>query len=99
MVLELPEVLDLAGKVSKTDFPLKSAKGYLKSASNIKASSISKCVLGPPYNFHPDSKLTSGSWTSRLKMDLVANLSVFYFGKESRYFGQDGVVPTRCQRR
>lgn len=99
MVLKLPELLDAAGKVIQTDFPLKNAKGYLKVASNISAGNISKCVLGPPYNFHPDSKTTSGSWTSRLKMDLVANLSVFYFGQESRFFGQDGVVPTRCQRR
>jgi LCP family protein required for cell wall assembly len=98
MVLKLPELLDAAGKVIQTDFPLKNAKGYLKVTSNLPAGNISKCVLGPPYNYHPDSKTTSGSWTSRLKMDRVANLSVFYFGKESRFFGQDGVVPAKCQR-
>lgn len=98
MVLKLPELLDLAGKVIQTDFPLKRAKGYLSTASKVTDKGIFKCVLGPPYNWHPDNKLTSGSWTSRLKMNLVANLSVYYFGKESRYYGQDGLVPAPCQR-
>jgi LCP family protein required for cell wall assembly len=99
MVVKLPELLDAASQVLKTDFPLKRAKSYLSAVSKVTDKGISKCVLGPPYNWHPDNSLTSGSWTSRLKMDMVADLSVYYFGKESRYFGQEGVVPAPCQRK
>jgi hypothetical protein len=46
--------------------------------------SFAQCVLGPPYNCHPDSSLTRGTWTSRLNLDQVANLSVQLFGTDSR---------------
>jgi hypothetical protein len=58
---------------------------------------ISSCVLGPPYSYHPDTSTTGGTWTSRLDMALVANLSVGLFGSESAYYGLPGVVPAACQ--
>jgi hypothetical protein len=94
---KLGSLLDVAGKSIATNFPLKTSKDYVKVAEHI--SSISHCVLGPPYNYHPDSTLTGGSWTSRLKLDQVANLSVYLFGPESRYYGQPGVVAAPCQNR
>ncbi|MGD0248183.1 MAG: LCP family protein [Candidatus Limnocylindrales bacterium] len=97
MLPKLGSLLALAGKSIATNFPLKTAKDYVYTAEHI--SSIAHCVLGPPYNFHPDSKLTNGTWTSRLKLDQVANLSVQFFGTESRYYGQPGVVPAPCQNR
>jgi LCP family protein required for cell wall assembly len=97
IVTKLGSLLSLAGKSIATNFPLKTAKNYVKTAERI--SSISHCVLGPPYNYHPDSKLTGGSWTSRLKLDQVANLSVYLFGADSRYYGQPGVTPAPCQNR
>jgi len=99
MVLKLPDLLTMTGKIVQTDFPLKYAKDFLKPASKVADKNISHCVLGPPYNWHPDSKTTSGSWTSRLKMDMVADLSVYYFGKESRFYYQPDVKPAPCQRR
>jgi LCP family protein required for cell wall assembly len=99
MALKIPELLDATSKVVHTDFPLKKAKGYLTAASKVTDKGIFKCVLGPPYNWHPDSRETSGSSTVRLKMPLVANLSVYYFGKESRYYDYLDLVPAPCQRR
>lgn len=48
------------------------------------------------YSYHPDTSSTGGTWTSRLDMARVANLSVEMFGQDSRYYGQPGVVPAAC---
>jgi LCP family protein required for cell wall assembly len=97
MLPKLGSLLALAGKSIATNFPLGTAKNYVYAAEHI--SSISQCVLGPPYNYHPASSLTGGTWTSRLKLNVVANLSVELFGTDSRYYGQPGVVPGPCQNR
>jgi LCP family protein required for cell wall assembly len=94
---QLGGLMDIAGRSIATNFPLKDAKNYVSAAENVK--SISNCVLGPPYNYHPPSSETKGSWTSRLKLDKVANLSVYLFGTDSLYYGQPGVVPTACESR
>jgi LCP family protein required for cell wall assembly len=98
-LLKLPELLDAAGRVVQTDFPLAYAKRYLNPVKGVSDKNISKCVLGPPYNYHPDSKTTGGTWTSRLKLDLVASLSVYLFGPDSSYYGQEWVVPMPCLRK
>jgi hypothetical protein len=95
MLTALPTLLSLAGKYIATDFPLKTARNYVKVGQNL--SSIQNCVLGPPYSYHPNSSLTGGSWTSRLNLALVANLSVQMFGQDSAYYGQIGVKATPCQ--
>jgi len=94
---KLGSLLALAGRSIATNFPLNTAKDYWSVAENL--ASISQCVLGPPYNYHPDPTLTNGAWTSRLLLDRVANLSVSLFGTDSRYYGQPGVTPTSCQSR
>ena len=94
MLPKLGSLLALAGKSIATNFPLKTAKNYVAIAEH--PSSISHCVLGPPYDYHPDSSLTNGTWTSRLTLSQVANLSVYLFGTDSRYYGQAGVVPAPC---
>jgi LCP family protein required for cell wall assembly len=90
----LGNLISLAGKVIATDFPLENARDYVPFAQ--KVTSISNCVLGPPYSYHPDTSTTGGTWTSRLDMALVANLSVAMFGSESAYYGLPGVVPAPC---
>ena len=90
----LGSLLALAGSSIATNFPLNKARDFVDVAQNISATS--RCVLGPPYNYHPDSSTTGGTWTSRLKLDQVANLSVQLFGADSRYYGQPGVVPGPC---
>ena len=95
MLPQLGNLLALAGKSITTNFPIKTTKNYVAVAEHI--SSISNCVLGPPYNYHPDSSLTGGMWTSQLDLGQVAGLSVRLFGTDSRYYGQPGVVPASCR--
>jgi LCP family protein required for cell wall assembly len=95
MLPKLGSLLALGGKSIATNFPLKTAKDYVAVAQGI--TSISGCVLGPPYNYHPDSSLTGGTWTSHLLLDQVANLSVYLFGPDSLYYGQAGVAPQACR--
>ena len=94
---KLGSLLAVAGKSIATNFPLKTARNYVDTAEHI--SSISHCVLAAPYNYHPNSALTGGSWTSRLRLYKIANLSVSLFGADSRYYGQPGVVPKPCESR
>jgi len=89
----LAALLSLAGQTVSTDFPLSTARKYVSAATR---ASIQMCVLGPPYSYHPDTAVTGGTWTSRLNMARVANLSVELFGQDSRYYGQPGVVPAPC---
>jgi LCP family protein required for cell wall assembly len=98
-LLMLPDLLGLAGSSIQTDFPLKTVNKYISIAQNLKSKDVSQCVLGPPYNYHPPSTETKGTWTSRLKPAEVAKLSVYMFGVDSRFYGLEGIVPTACQRR
>jgi LCP family protein required for cell wall assembly len=88
-------VLAVAGKTVQTNFPLKNAKNYVALARHV-GGNVTQCVLGPPYSYHPDSALTGGAWTSRLKMVRVAQLSVYLFGTDSRFYGMEGITPAAC---
>jgi len=88
MLVELPKFLDLAGDTIRTDFPLDNARGLAEFAQTVPPEAITKCVLGPPYSWHPDSSETRGLWTSRLNMNLVAELSVSLYGQDSAYYGK-----------
>jgi len=94
IVPQLPALLALAGSTIATDFPLKIARNFVTAFRRVKEPY--KCVLGPPYNYHPDSSTTGGSWTSRLDIARIANLSVWLFGTESTYYGRPGVTPAPC---
>jgi hypothetical protein len=54
-------------------------------------------VLSPPYGWHPDSSKTRRTWTSRLDLARIADLSVGLFGQDSLYYGQPGVKPSACE--
>jgi polyisoprenyl-teichoic acid--peptidoglycan teichoic acid transferase len=86
MIAKLPSLLDAAAQTIKTDFPPDRITEMLDIARLIQTNSIQRFVLGPPYNYHPDSSTTGGSWTSRLYMDKVAALSVRLFGSDSAYY-------------
>ncbi len=90
----LGTLLSLAGKTIATDFPLSTARNYVAAVQHI--SVIEKCVLAPPYSYHPPTGSTGGYWTSRLDMDRVARLSVELFGQDSRYYGRYGLEPEAC---
>ncbi len=87
-------ILSIAAKSVGTDFPLKTAKNYVKSVQQVKK--ISMCVLGPPFSIHPSTTETGGKWTSYLDMNRVAAMSVSVFGEDSLYYGQPGVTPKAC---
>jgi LCP family protein required for cell wall assembly len=86
MLTKLPALLDAAAQTIKTDFPPDRVSEMLDISKQLADSSIQKFVLGPPYNYHPDSSTTGGVWTSRLYMDKVAALSVQLFGADSAYY-------------
>ena len=60
-------------------------RGLAEFAQTVPLEAITKCVLGPPYSWHPDSSETRGLWTSRLDMVRVASLSVYLYGEDSAY--------------
>jgi polyisoprenyl-teichoic acid--peptidoglycan teichoic acid transferase len=91
----LGTLLSLAGKYIATDFPLSTARDYVAAVQHVTV--IEKCVLAPPYSYHPPTSSTDGYWTSRLDMDRVARLSVELFGQDSRYYGRYGVEPAACE--
>jgi polyisoprenyl-teichoic acid--peptidoglycan teichoic acid transferase len=93
-LLHLGTLLSLTGETIATDFPLSTARTYVSLAQHV--SRIESCVLGPPYSSHPDTATTGGTWTSRLDLARVANLSVEMFGEDSRYYGQPGVASAVC---
>jgi LCP family protein required for cell wall assembly len=92
----LANVLNVAGAKVQTNFPLKDARNYVALAGHVGATVISQCVLGPPYNWHPPTAATKGTWTSRLKLSMVAQVSVYLFGADSRYYGMEGISPAPC---
>lgn len=94
MLVQLPRFLDLAGTTIRTDYPLDKAKDMAAFAGGLPSDAISRCVLGPPYSYHPDSSTTRGVWTSRLDMTRVAALSVYMYGHDSAYYGK--AKPAAC---
>jgi LCP family protein required for cell wall assembly len=94
VLVNMGSLLDLAGKTISTDFPMKWARNFITAFRRV--DQPYKCVLGPPYSYHPPTSTTGGSWVSRLDTARVANLSVWLFGAESTYYGREGVVPAPC---
>ena len=73
------------------------ARDYATIIRQVGSGDITQCVLGPPYDYHPAATLTKGAWTSRLKLYMVASLSIDLFGSDSRYYGMQGISPAPCQ--
>jgi LCP family protein required for cell wall assembly len=94
VVPHLPELFSLAGKTIATDFPMKYWRNFVTAFRRVRTPT--QCVLSWPYSYHPDSSTTGGTWTSRLNIDRVAELSVYLFGTESTYHNRPGVVPAPC---
>jgi LCP family protein required for cell wall assembly len=94
VVPQLPALLSLAGKTISTDFPMKNARNFVTAFRRV--GTPTQCVLGPPYSYRPNPLSTGGLWTTRLDIDRVAGLSVYLFGRESRYYGRPGVIPAPC---
>jgi LCP family protein required for cell wall assembly len=87
MVLQLPDIMKLAGSMIRTNFPASQVADMVALSQDIPADNITNVVLGPPYSLG-NSVPESSRWVSCLKLDKVAELSVELFGEDSRYFGK-----------
>lgn len=85
MLLELPSLTSEAGNLVHTNFPADQVADMVQAADKIPADNYDKYVLGPPYSV---SGTSSTAYTSCLKLDKVAALSVQLFGKDSLYYGK-----------
>ncbi|MES2209904.1 MAG: LCP family protein [Chloroflexota bacterium] len=86
MLAKLPQILKVAAKTIRTDFPADEIRDYLILAKEIDKSKIQKFVLGPPYAVHPPTNSTGGIYILELQFDEIAALSIRLFGTDSRYF-------------
>jgi LCP family protein required for cell wall assembly len=85
MLLKLPTLTAQAGTLVHTDFPADQVDDMVIAADKIPADGYDRVVLGPPYSV---SGTSSTAYTSCLKLDKVATLSVKLFGEDSRYYGK-----------
>ncbi len=85
MILQLPQLTGTAGSLVHTNFPADQVAGLVAQADSIPAGNYDRYVLGPPYSV---SGTSSTAYTSCLKLDKVAALSVQLFGKDSAYYGK-----------
>lgn len=93
-IAQLPALLDAAANAIKTDLPADEVPTMVQAASGFNPAKITRIVLGPPYNYHPNSATTGGVWTSRLYMNKVASLSVKLFGTDSAYYHPPAASPS-----
>lgn len=86
MLPRLPELLDAAGDTIRTNFPSERVGEMIDLAQRVDTSSVKQVVLGPrKYADVPPPSTTGGIYELRLKMDVLAALSIELFGNSSRY--------------
>jgi len=90
MLTKLPAILKVAAKTIQTDFPPDQIRDYLDLAKQVDDKNIQRFVLGPPYEVHPPTNTTGGTYILQLQFDRIAALSVQLFGSDSRYYGPGG---------
>lgn len=93
-IAQLPGLLNAAANAIKTDLPADQVPVMVQLSSGFDPKNITRIVLGPPYNYHPNSATTGGVWTSRLLMNKVAALSVKLFGTDSAYYHPPAPSPS-----
>jgi LCP family protein required for cell wall assembly len=91
MLLQLPSLTSQAGNLVHTNFPADQVDDMVIAADKIPADGYEQYVLGPPYSV---SGTSSTAYTSCLKLDKVAALSVKLFGEDSHYYGK--TQPATC---
>jgi LCP family protein required for cell wall assembly len=85
MLLKLPQLTSQAASLVHTNFPADQVADMVKATDAIPSTSYDRVVLGPPYSV---GGTTNGAYTSCLKLDKVAEVSVQFFGKASAYYGK-----------
>ena len=86
MLTKLPGILKVAAKTIQTNFPPDQIRDYLNLAKEVADTDIQQYVLGPPYEVHPPTNTTGGTYILQLQFDRIAALSVRLFGSDSRYY-------------
>ncbi len=94
MLLRLPDFMQTVGATMRTNYPAAEVADMVAFGQSIPKANITQVVLGPPYSETNTSGSTK-SWTSCLRLDKIAPLSVQLFGTDSRYSGlqQQNVCP------
>jgi LCP family protein required for cell wall assembly len=85
MLPKIPELVEVAGDTLRTNFPSERVSEMIALAGEVDNDGVRQVVLGRPYAYHPPTSETNGIYTLRLKMDLLAELSVEIFGDQSAY--------------
>jgi len=87
---QIPGLLDAAGDTIRTNFPSERVGEMIDLAQAVDTSTIRQVVLGPrKYADVPPPNETGGIYQLRLKMDVLAALSIEIFGNDSRYASAD----------
>ena len=88
MLQKLPDILKVAAKTIKTDFPADQINEIVALGKEIPNDQINQgIVLGPPYAYRPAT--STGTYYLLLDMAKIAKLSTQVFGTDSNYYGQD----------
>ena len=87
---QIPGLLDAAGDTIRTNFPSERVGEMIDLAQRVDTSTVKQVVLGPrKYADVPPASETGGIYELRLKMDVLAALSIEIFGSSSRYAAAD----------
>jgi LCP family protein required for cell wall assembly len=87
---QIPGLLDAAGDTIRTNFPSERVGEMIDLAQRVDTSAVKQVVLGPrKYADVPPASETGGTYELRLKMDILAALSIEIFGDASRYATTD----------
>lgn len=94
LLQKLPDLLKVAGRTIRTDFPPAQVRDYLVLASSISDQAIKRHVLGPPYAVHPPMSSTGGVYILQIDFKQWSKLSIAVFGNDSAYTsGAPGAAP------
>lgn len=95
MLPRIPALLDVAGDTIRTNFPTERVGAMLELAQEVPDDAIQRFVLGPrTYAEQIPTSETGGIYQLRLKMDVLADLSVRLFGRDSAYATAAGPTPS-----
>lgn len=83
MIQRLPDLLRVAARTIRTDFPADQIDEYVGLSREIGTDGIQQFVLGPPYAYRPS--VPSSTYYLLLDLDKVATLSIEVFGTDSDY--------------
>ena len=83
MLQRLPDLLKVAARTIRTDFPADQVDEFVGLSREIGTEGIQQFVLGPPYAYRPSTP--SSTYYLLIDLDKVATLSIEVFGTDSDY--------------